>query len=80
MNEPNTPLEVETEYFESHRKEWIEGGHEGRWVVVQGEVVLGFFEDLGGGFDAGSEKWGDSPFMVRCVTLFDEPQTLQRVW
>ena len=73
------PLEAETTYFNAHRAEWIEGGHAGKWAVVHGAALLGFYASVGDGYDAGYKQWGHEPFLVAQVTPSDEIKTIHRL-
>lgn len=74
------PLEIETEYFNRNRAEWIKDGSEGRWAVVREERLLGFFASIEVAYEAGVAEFGDSvEFLVKQVTPRDEVETVQRV-
>ena len=60
-------LEVELNMFEANRLEWVKA-HSGKFVVVQGKTVLGFFDQWEDGVKAGYTKFGVShPFLVKEV-------------
>lgn len=67
----DNPLATELSIFESNKSRWLEE-HEGEYVLIKGEEVVGFFE---GEFDAariGFERFGDNvPILVRQITSFD---------
>lgn len=72
-------LETETEYFNRNRARWIEEGHEGKWVVVCAEEVLGFFPTLEDGYEAGVNKFDAGNFLLKQVTPEDKVETIRRV-
>ena len=43
--------------------------HEGEYVVMQGETPLGFYPDLETALEAGYEKYGFGPFLVKRVVM-----------
>ena len=60
-------LEIETEFFEQNRKNWLEE-HEGERVAIFREEVAGFFPDYAEAYAAGVEKFGgDVNFLVKEV-------------
>lgn len=73
------PLQQETEFFEAHREEWVRE-NPGKWAVVRGTELLGFFDDVGEGYSAGLERYGNVPFLVKRVTKVDDPEIIQRVY
>lgn len=61
-------LERETEFFDEHRHQWIEEGHEGEWAVVYGDRLLGFYPTLSQGFATGAAEFHGDEFLVKQVT------------
>ena len=72
-------LERETAYFTNNRARWIEQGHEGQWAVVCAEELLGFFESLEEGYEAGVKQVGAGKFLLKQLTPEDKVETIQRV-
>ena len=58
--------------FESHRADWFRT-HEGKWVVIRGGQVLGFYEKYVEAWEAADEAYGEPGFLVKQVTASDEP-------
>ena len=58
-------FETETRFFNEHRREWIEEGHEGEWAAVHGTTLLGFFETAEDGYAAGVERFGTGGFLLK---------------
>jgi hypothetical protein len=64
---PPTRLTVELELYEAHKSEWLRS-HRDQFVVVKGNIPLGFFVDFQGAYRAGVEEYGiDSDFLVKRV-------------
>ena len=72
-------LEVETEFFNRNRAQWISEGHEKQWVVIQGNELLEFYSSLEGGYEAGAAKYGVGNFLLKQLTPDDRIETIQRV-
>ena len=64
---PPTRLIAELNLYEAHKSEWLET-HRGKFVVVKGKDLLGFFLDFHDAYSAGVEKYGIySDFLVKRV-------------
>ena len=72
MGRPSPPrLEVETQFYEDHKSEWL-GSHRDEFVVVKGNHVLGFYTDFHQAYYAGVEKYGlKTDFLVKRVVLHE---------
>lgn len=72
-------LQTETAYFDHNRKRWLKEGHEGKWCVIQGEKLLGFYTDMGKAYLAGTKEFGeDATFLVKELLPEDPIATIQR--
>ena len=72
-------LEREVEIHEQRRAEWLAAGQDGRWVVIHGPDVLGFFDSLDAAAEAGYQQFGLSElFMVRQVSQPHAPIRVSR--
>ena len=58
------PLETELEYFKKHREEWLEH-HEGKYVLVVGQNLVGAFDDAESAYEAGLQQFGNVPMLVK---------------
>jgi hypothetical protein len=67
---PTMPLEKERAWFEQHRTELLEQ-HEGRWVVVHGETLVGIWDNLEQAYIEGVRATGQEEILVRQVTRID---------
>jgi hypothetical protein len=62
-------LGAELEFYEAHKADWLTT-EAGRFVVIKGSQLLGFFEDFHSAYCTGAEKYGvDSDFLVKRVAL-----------
>lgn len=52
-----SPLETELRVFEDRRQEWVRT-HLGKFVVIQDETVLDFFDQYEEAFRAGVKRFG----------------------
>jgi len=70
--QPAAPLETELKVFEEHRRLWA-ANHPGKFVVIQDNTVLDFFEEYGSAFKAGLKAFGlDRSFLIKQVWM-EEP-------
>ena len=65
-------LLAEAEYFEQHRQEFCRE-HAGRYAVVKGSKVLGFYKTPEAAYEAGAEAYGIEPFLLRRVSRKESP-------
>lgn len=68
-----TPLRRELKYFESEKEELLKH-HEGAFVLISGEELLGAFTTEREAYEEGLRRVGNKPFLIRRVTR-DEDQT-----
>jgi hypothetical protein len=66
-----TPLERELRYFESHKDELLRH-HEGTFVLISDEKLLGAFTSEEQAYRAGLQQLGNRPFLIRRVTQEEE--------
>ncbi len=60
-------LDRELAFYRSKRDQWIAEGRLQKWCVVQGEELLGFYEDFDTAYAAGLEQFGEGTFLVKQV-------------
>lgn len=65
-------LDQELRYFEAHRREWLRQ-NAGKFALVIGERLLGFFDTAEGVYEAGLKAHGNNPMLIKEVTEVDEP-------
>lgn len=60
-------LSVELDFYATHKKEWLQK-HEGEWVVVQDQSLLGFHPSFEAAFRAGVGAFGlKRDFLVKQI-------------
>jgi hypothetical protein len=64
-------LEKETALFEQHREEWRRQ-HPGKFVVIGGDRVVGFYDSLESALVAGTRQFGLKSFLARSVSEPDQ--------
>lgn len=69
---PGSPLECEWETYRREVGSLIAAGHEGEWVLIKGEEVIGCFASRREAIDAGSQRFFRQPILVHQV-LSREP-------
>ncbi|HCJ35173.1 MAG TPA: hypothetical protein DHV65_12875 [Ktedonobacter sp.] len=65
MSEQN-PLQTELEYFQKHKQEYLKLYH-GQFVLIKGEKFAGAFTTEAEAYQAGLEKFGNEPFLIKQV-------------
>lgn len=65
--------------FEANRAQWIEAGHEGRWVAIgPDEQVVGFFSDYEAAYTEAAARFdGDKPFLLQEVLRQERVEQIQ---
>jgi hypothetical protein len=62
-----TPLQTELSVFEQNKREWLRI-NPGKFVVIAGKTVAGFYSDYESAFQAGLEKFGvKATFLIKQV-------------
>ncbi len=64
-------LEREVETFQNHLPEWLKL-HEGKFALVVGEELVGMYDEAGAAYQAGVERFGNVPVLIRQVRDGDE--------
>lgn len=62
----HAPLVEERNFYEQHLSEWLED-HVGKFVLVKGHEVVGFYDTADNALSEGARRFGISPFLVRRV-------------
>ncbi len=65
-------LEVEISVYEKSKEELLKQD-EGKYVVIKGESILDVYDDEPRAIQAGYEEYGNVPFLVKRIALFDTP-------
>ena len=65
-------LKTERRFFEENRARLMEEGA-GKFVLIKGRRVCGFYETKFDAIDAGYQRLGNVPFFVHKVTEIEEP-------
>jgi hypothetical protein len=69
--EPLAPFALtdEVKTYEAHLPLWLD--REGQFVLIKGGDVLGFFPRYETALEAGYEKFGPGPFLVKQILRFE---------
>ena len=59
-------LETETRIFE-RRKAEFERDHNLEWVVIHGEVIVGFYDDFQKAADTAVRNYGRGPYLIKQI-------------
>ncbi len=66
-----TPLERELNYFQAQKERLLEH-HEGAFVLISGEELVGAFTTQAEAYEAGLKQLGNIPFLIHRVTRAEE--------
>ena len=58
-------LDRETAYYKDHKEEFLE--HEGKFVVICGEELAGFWETYEDALQVACNRFGLEPFMIKKI-------------
>src|SRR4051794_34410501 len=64
---PGSPIEVEWNFYCREVLRLLAEGHEGRWVLIKGEEIIGIFVDRTAAVEAGYARFGVVPLLVQQV-------------
>jgi len=64
---PLPSYHTELALFDRSLPSWL-AHEEGKWVVLHGEEILGFFDSDPDAYRAGIEAYGKGPFLIRQVS------------
>ena len=70
-------LEKELETYLKHVSEWSE--HEGKFVLIHGESVAGFYSTYEDALKEGYEKFGLDPFLVKQINALERVHFISRL-
>lgn len=70
MSEQN-PLQAELEYVQKHKSEYLKL-YKGQFVLIKGEKLAGTFTTDAEAYEAGLEKFGNEPFLIKQVLDGDD--------
>ena len=71
------PLAKEVRTYEAHLAGWAD--REGQFVLIKGDDILGFFPGHEVALEAGFERLGDGPFLVKQVLIHEPIYQLGRI-
>ncbi len=66
------PFDRERAYYEQHKEDLLRH-HEGKFVLIVGEDLVGSFDAQGAAYEAGIAKYGNVPLFIKLVQR-DEPK------
>lgn len=70
-------LETELTVYTDRLHEWR--GHEGKFVLIHGGDVIGFYTSYEDAITIGYEKFGLDPFLVKQIQTVDVVQCITRL-
>ena len=70
-------LEKELETFQKHLPEWAE--YEGKFVLIRGDNVAGFYTSYEDALKEGYEKFKLEPFLVKQINAIEQVHFVSRL-
>jgi hypothetical protein len=67
---PKIILDRESAVYDANFRDWL-GEHEGEYVLIKGDEVVGFFEARDDAIRTGYERFGVVPIFVKEVTAVE---------
>ena len=61
---PRDPLEVEMQFYEAHREEFL-SKYPGKFVLIHGEELIDVYEAMSDAIDEGTKRFWPEPILVR---------------
>lgn len=74
----NRTLDDEIRYYNEHRLAWIQAGRGGKYVVICGGEVVGFYDDVTAAARAAEAHCLGRTFLLRMVEPTDPIQIIKR--
>lgn len=66
-----SPIAAEVELYKRRRGELV-ANHDGEFVLIKGEEIVGYYPTLGEALDEGYRRYQGAAFLARQVSLTDE--------
>jgi hypothetical protein len=63
----DSPIRVEWDLFRRERPRLLNEGHEGRWVLVKGEEIVGVFSSRDDARNTGLQRFGVVSMLVQQI-------------
>src|SRR2546421_471867 len=64
---PGSPIKTEWDHFRPERPRLQAEGHEGRWLLVYGEEIVGLFDSFREARSVGTRRYGLGPMLVQQI-------------
>jgi len=68
-------LREELAFCDAMKPEWLLA-HEGKFVLIKGKELLGFFDTLEQAYSEGLKRLGNTPFLIKQVLKEEPVQTI----
>jgi hypothetical protein len=70
---PDCPIKSEWDCFRRERPRLLAEGHEGRWVLIKGETLVGLFDTWEEARSVGLQRFGVVPMLVQEILRCYKP-------
>jgi len=68
-------LREELAFYETMKAQWLLA-HEGKFVLIKGKELLGFFDTQEQAYSEGLKRLGNTPFLIKQVVKEEPIQTI----
>ena len=68
----DSQLKAEYEFYKATKKQLLEEGREGKFVLIREKAIIDFFNTEKEAYEEGVKKFGTTPFLIQKVSQ-DEP-------
>ena len=77
---PGSPIKVEWDFFRRELPRLLAEGHEGRWVLIKGEEIIGLFDTFREARSVGTRSYGLAPMLVQQILRWYKPIRAGNYW
>jgi hypothetical protein len=76
------PLTVERDFYIREVGRLLAEGHEGRWVLIKGEEIIGIYDTQDEAMDEGRKRYFllRQPYMVHRIQTWERPLRISWMW
>jgi hypothetical protein len=77
---PDSPIRTEWAFFCRELPRLLAEGHEGRWVLIKGEEIIGFFDNRLEARRVGTQRFGLAPMLIEQILRYYRPIRAGNYW
>jgi hypothetical protein len=77
---PGSPIETEWNLFRRELPRLLAEGHEGRWVLIKGDEIIGLFDSRREAMSVGTIRFGLTPMLAEQILRWYRPVRAGNGW